>query len=111
ASTPLPRSPTPSPPAASSPSSPGPPPSPCAPEPATAGAGLGPRLRRPRREAALHVLDAVDEERHQPLRLADDLEVRQPPEDLAEHHRDLAAREVGAEAVVRSRPAEGDVLV
>ena len=32
-------------------------------------------------------------------------------EELAEHHRDLAAREVGAHAVVRARAAEADVLV
>src|SRR4029450_5677283 len=40
-----------------------------------------------------------------------DLEIRQAPEELAEHDRDLAAREGRAEAVVRSRAAEADVLV
>ena len=35
----------------------------------------------------------------------------QPAEELAEHHRDLAPREVRAEAVVRAGAAEADVLV
>ena len=40
-----------------------------------------------------------------------DVDVREAPEQLAEHHADLAAREVGAETEVRARAAEADVLV
>ena len=65
----------------------------------------------PHRERARHALDAVDEVRAQHLRRAGDLEVGQAREDLAEHHAHLAAREVGAEAVVRAGAAEADVLV
>jgi len=53
----------------------------------------------------------VDEEREQLLRRAVDLEVRQAAEEFAEHHGDLAAREVRAQAVVRARAAEADVEV
>ena len=38
-------------------------------------------------------------------------DVGQPAEQLAEHHRDLAAGQVGAEAEVRARAAEADVVV
>ena len=44
-------------------------------------------------------------------RLAGDLEVGQTAEQLAEHHGDLAARELRAEAEVRPRAAEADVVV
>ena len=47
-------------------------------------------------------------ERH---RVAGDLDVGQAGEQLAEHHRQLAAGEVGAEAEVRARAAEADVGV
>ena len=45
------------------------------------------------------------------IRLAGDLDIGKAPQDLAEHHRDLAAREVGAQAEVRPRAAEADMLV
>src|SRR5262245_33311903 len=69
------------------------------------------RLPRSGRERARHALDAVDEVRAQQVGGAGDLEVGQAGEDLAEHHAHLAAREVGAEAVVRARAAEADVFV
>ena len=43
--------------------------------------------------------------------LAGDLDVGQAAEQLLEHHRDLAAGEVGAEAEVRAAGAEADLLV
>ena len=42
-------------------------------------------------------------------RIADDLDVGQPLEQLAEHDRELAPRQVGAETEVRSGTAESDV--
>ena len=64
---------------------------------------------RGRREPALHALDPVDERRQQAGRLARDLEVGQPLEDLLEHHRDLPPGEVGAEAEVRAAGAVADL--
>ena len=58
-----------------------------------------------------HALDAVDEAGVQHRRLAGDLDVGQAPEQLAEHHRDLAPGQVRAEAEVRAAGAEADVLV
>ena len=45
------------------------------------------------------------------VRLADRSDVGHPPEQLLEHHRDLAPGQVGAEAEVRSRTAEAEVVV
>ena len=47
----------------------------------------------------------------QPVRLADGPDVGHPPEQLPEHHGDLAAGQVGAEAEVRARAAEAEVVV
>src|SRR5690606_36097301 len=61
-------------------------------------------------EDALHVLDAVDEGGVQPVRLVT-FDAGDAPQQFAEHHRDLAARQVGAEAEVRPGPAEAYVRV
>ena len=57
------------------------------------------------------MLDAVDEVRPQPVRLAGARMSGSAAEQLAEHHGDLAAGQVGAEAEVRARAAEADVGV
>src|SRR3954453_20566184 len=67
--------------------------------------------RAARRELDRQVLDAVDERRAQLCRLAGDADVGEALEQLAEHHRDLAPREVRPEAEVRSRATEADVRV
>src|SRR5262245_59186010 len=64
-----------------------------------------------RRDAHRHPLDAVDEVRLEVLGLPRDLELGYAPQQLLEHHPDLAAGEVRAEAEVRSAAAEPDVLV
>ena len=51
------------------------------------------------RELAGQALDAVDEVRREVGRLADDLEIGQPAEQLAKHHGYLAARELGPENI------------
>src|SRR5262245_47430539 len=56
------------------------------------------------------VLHAVDEGGAQPLRRARDLDVREAPEQLLEHHPHLLAREARAEAEVLA-DAEREVLV
>ena len=60
---------------------------------------------------ARHVLDAVDEAGLQAVRLAAPRCRGTPAEQLAEHHGDLAAGQVGAQAEVRPRAAEPDVRV
>ena len=52
------------------------------------------------------MLDAVNEARTQVLGLAGDVNVRQTSKNLAEHHRDLPAGQVGAQAEVRAAGAE-----
>src|SRR5439155_19196006 len=64
-----------------------------------------------RRELDAHPLDAVDEGRLQHVGRAGHVDVRQTVEQLLEHHPDLAAREVGAEAEVRPSRPEADVIV
>ena len=57
------------------------------------------------------MLDAVDEAAEQQVGLGGGVEVGHPPQQLAEHDRHLAPGQVGAQAEVRPRPAEGHVLV
>ena len=57
------------------------------------------------------MLDAVDEVRAQAVGLGRGPDVGEVAEELAEHHRDLAPGQVGAEAEVRARGAEADVGV
>jgi thioesterase domain-containing protein len=71
----------------------------------------GPRGNRGRAELHRHVLDPPDEVGPQVLGLAVALEIGQPGEDLGEDRAKLHAGQVGAEAEVRTAPAEGDVLV
>src|SRR5262245_50829829 len=81
---------------------------PIAPAPNTATRTGSPPGRRP---FGTHALDAVNERGEQLVGLADDVNVRQPPEQLLEHHLDLAPREVRAETEVRTPATEPDVLV
>ena len=68
--------------------------------------------RASRPERARHALDAVDEVRAAACSGAPVISRSgSRRKQLAEHHRDLAPREVRAEAVVRARAAEADVLV
>jgi hypothetical protein len=53
----------------------------------------------------------VDDFREQRFRGAGDLEIGKRLQELAEHDRDLAARQVGAQAVVGAGAAEARVLV
>src|SRR6266571_6764362 len=70
--------------------------------------GMAPALRR---EPHRHVLDPSDEVRAEALWLAHKLDVRQPPDDLLEHHLDLKSRQVGAQAEVGAARPKGDVRV
>src|SRR5947199_6967781 len=62
------------------------------------------------REPHRHVLDAPDEGRAQPLRLAVQREVRQAIKQRLEHHPQLQPRQARAQAEVLAE-AEGDVVV
>ena len=83
------------------------------------GSGAGLRVRRTAegnvRRAGVHsagmCLMPLMKPRAQAVGLADRADVGQAAQQLAEHHRDLAAGEVGAQAEVRARAAEADVVV
>src|ERR1039458_2523108 len=73
--------------------------------PSSSGIGLSTR----RSECAFEVLDPVHEVRAQLVGLARGGDVRQPSEQLAVDHLDLAPREVGAEAEVWPGRPEAEV--
>src|SRR5439155_67247 len=64
-----------------------------------------------RRELDPHALDAVDERRLEHVGRPRDLDVGQAVQQLVEHHLDLAAGEVRAQAEVRAARPEADVVV
>jgi hypothetical protein len=78
---------------------------------ATSGTGLRGETQRWSAEFAWQVLDAVDEAGAQAVGLSGGADYGYAVQQLAQHHGDLPAGQVGAEAEVPSCAAEADVRV